>query len=295
MVRAPEIAAALTACAVLFGCGGVEPLPYAVVQNGGQGPTTAGCEDVSLSLAPDGVRTLAAAGPGCTPSPDGIGSPVAAAYAYVQTQASAHLAGPVIADPVEVRLLPSAMTGSDGRGLAAGADQRALDTGADQRALDTGAGQRALDTGADQRALDTGADQRALDTGADQRALDTGADQRALDTGADQRALAAGANQIPALALRKTVSRDALHAGGEATFALTFVNGGTTLLERLVLVDRVDPWLRVTDAPGARAYVLEDQSTLLVWDDRSPLPPGSTRQYLVRFVARGQDDPPPGR
>ncbi|HEY8430236.1 MAG TPA: hypothetical protein VIL20_17765, partial [Sandaracinaceae bacterium] len=70
--------------------------------------------------------------------------------------------------------------------------------------------------------------------------------------------------------------------GGEVEFGLAFVNDGAARVERLVIVDRVDPRLRVIAAPDARPFVLDDGSTLLVWDVRSPLGP---REHRVSFRA----------
>jgi hypothetical protein len=256
------------------------PAAYAVVHNGGIGPHTAGCEEAALRLE-DPIRSLAAPAPGCGGAAGNVGAEIAAAFAFVLTETTAELVGPIVSNPVELPLLPSVLAASDARGLAQGRAQRELAAGNNQRAPDQGASQRQLAAGNDARALDAGGAQRGLAAGSNARALEQGAAQRQLAQDSAAR---------PALVLRKAVRPSAVHAGEEAEFLLTFVNDGTARIDRLVLVDRIDPWVRVVAAPGARAYVLDDRSTLLVWDDRTPLPARSERRYAVHFVARAPEE-----
>jgi len=292
---------ATLALALVLGCGSptVEPPAYAVVENGGVAPRGADCGEVSLRLDRNAVRALGRAEAGCERSGGDLASDVGAAYAYVQTETSAELFGPIVSDRVELRLLPSTMAGSEARGLATGAGERELASGGAQRELAAAAGQRELASGATARAVAADSAQRHLAAGAGQRELAVAAAQRRLASGATERDLAAdrseralstGAGEVPALSVRKSVRPSAIHAGEEATFVLTFVNDGTARVDRIVLVDRVDGWVRVVDAPGARPYVLDDRSTLLVWDDREPLAPRSRRRYAVRVVARAPDE-----
>jgi uncharacterized repeat protein (TIGR01451 family) len=294
------IVVAAMAAALAPACGPasspVTARPYGWVRNGGVGPRVAACDEIALRIDESAVRAVSAPAPGCGAEEAALASDVGAAYAFAQTGTAAAPAGPIVSNPVQLGLLGLA-SGADQRGLASGADQRGLASGADQRGLASGADQRGLASGADQRGLSAGANHRelssgaaehGLSSGAGQRGLSSGADQRALDAGASERGLASGAVERPQWSLRKSVSAETIAAGGRVEFRLTFVNDGPAAVERLVVVDRVDAALRVEAAPGARAYVLEDGSTLLVWDTRAALPARHQRTVMFTATLEGQ-------
>ena len=270
---------AVVIAALCVACAGPPPRPYAWVSNGGVGPRAAGCDEPALRIEDGAVRALAPPLPDCG-AVASLASDVGAAYAFAQVRTAASPAGPIVSNQVALGLL--GLSGGAGqRGLAGGAGQRGLASSAGQRELASGAGQRELAGGAGQQELAGGAGQRELASGAEQRELAGGATQRALDAGASERALAAGAAERPQWRLVKRVSPETVGAGATAEFTLTFFNDGPAEIQRLVIVDRVSPALRIVEAPGARAYALPDGSTLLVWDDREPL--AGRRRRAVRF------------
>ncbi len=277
---------ALAACAAgAAGCGAVLPPPYAVVENGGLGPTPASCEDPALRIDGAGVRLVAPSswpcqGPGASPETT---APRTATYAYWKTPTGAGVVGPAPSNRVRLRLRPLILAGGEQRGLQAGGTERRLAAGQAQRQLAVGQAQQQLAAGQAQQQLAAGQAQQQLAAGQAQQQLAAGQAQQQLAQGGGQRALADGGRVRPVIEIDKAVVEPDVYEDNDGAFAIEVRNIGSATIERLVLLDRVDGQLQVLSAPGSRGYALKDGSRLLVWDDRRPLPPQESRTYPIQF------------
>ncbi len=263
---------------------------YVTIHNGGVPAPEGRCTEAMLIDRAGNADVLLPNAAGCADL-TGFLLPREATVAFWKI-VSSPFAGPAVSNRVELKTPVPLTAADDGRALssgeaklslAGGDDERVLSSGNDSKALTASQDNKSLTGGNNQSGLTAGSSQRDLSGGATSRGLSSGQNQQGLTSGADTRQLSAGGSQRPVLAIRKTVDREELDPGEEATFILGLSTGDATL-SQLVIVDHLPAGLTPGKVGTARVVTLPDGTSVLVWQLPGPIAPDTNLK--VTFTVR---------
>ncbi len=277
-------------CAVLLAaCAGHGPRRFVPVPNGGVTLVHAPCDVVTVVRGPDRLVVTSADDPSCAA---GDLVPVGAAAVYWRIH-GASWAGPRSSNQVILKL-PELDAGEDRRGLASGEDRaglasdegrRGLANGEEAQRLDQGEDAQELAASDDGRSLSSGEEARELASGDDAQQLSSGDSARGLQTVEEARAVDAGEASRSTVELTKSISTDWLEPGAIVVVSLGVRNVGVAPISEVVVIDRLDPRLRVAQLEGD-PRALPDGSTLVVWRSAGAIAPGGVATFEVGVTAR---------
>lgn len=271
----------------LVGCG-PNWVDLARVHNGGRSPSSE-CSAHVLRISGDAAPGIFSCGAEAASSDDlRISLSSGDTFVLWQVPSSTSLAGPVPANgvtlrirgPVDERQTLGLRDGTDTLGLREGSSAGDLAQGSRSRTPAVGEHSDALTDGDRSRGLESGSRGVGLESAATAHELTTGSSERDLGAGTISEGLRTADRQSGGITLTKSVDRSSAGPGENAVFVIEARSRLAVPTSRIVLVDVIPSPLRVVAAGGATTTASE-AGTVVIWDDRNPLDPGSTRDYRI--------------